>query len=233
MKNKPSRSKNIVRPALAMAPAFLVALLLAAATAVPRAAAADDHPRTNATPAAAGGHGHGDGLRKLKSGRSSRSSSRDNVFDRPKGDGENLGGKKKKRRKNKKKKKKKGTKKMATKKKESSKSSAATAAVDGREGQCQTMTIYRLKEDLVQGETYVGDLTDGEPRDTVAITMPFYRFEDGEDAMGEIVQDWTWNFDNDGIGEMVFNFDGGGQIFTSFTLDCAAGGSTNPITGGT
>ena len=227
---KPSRSNNIVRPALAMAPFALVAVLLAASAAVPRAAAADDHPRTNASPVAAGGHGDVIGLRKLKS---SRSSSRDNVFDRPEEEGETLGGKKKKRRKDEKKKKKKnGKKKTATKKKESSKSVAATS-LDGREGQCQTMTIYRLKEDLVQGETYVGDLTDGEPRDTVAITMPFYRFEDGEDAMGEIVQDWTWNFDNDGIGEMVFNFDGGGQIFTSFTLDCAAGGSTNPITGGT
>ena len=32
---------------------------------------------------------------------------------------------------------------------------------------------------------------------------------------------------------MVFNFNDGGQVFTSFTLDCAAGGATNPIIGGT
>ena len=223
MKNKPSRSKNIVRPALAMVPAFLVAFLLAAAAAVPRAAAADDHPRTNATPAAAGGHGDGggDGLRKLKS---SRSSSRDNVFGR----------KKRKRRKDKKKKK--GKKKTTPKKKKESSKSVVATGLAGREGQCQTMTIYRLKEDLVEGVTYVGDLTDGEPRDTVAINIPFYSSEDGEVTMGEIIQDWTWNFGGDGIGKMVFNFNeanGGGQIFTSFTLNCAAGGATNPITGGT
>ena len=213
MKSKISRSRHIVRPALAMASAALVAALLFVAS-------ADDHPRTNRIAAAAAG----DGRRVLKSKSGSGFSSRDNVFDRSKEDAETLGRKKKK----------KGKKKNnAKKKKDSAASTADTTGLDGREGQCQTITVYRRKEDLVEGETYVGDLTDGQPGDTVTITIPFYGSEDGGDAMGEIVQDWTWNIGGDGIGDMIFNFNTGGQVFTSFTLDCAAGGSTNPITGGT
>ena len=228
MKSKISRNRHIVRPALAMASAALVAaLLFVAAT-----AAADDHPRTNRIAAAAAGVDvDGDGRRVLKSKSESGFSSRDNVFDRSKEDAEKLDRKKKKKR-GKDKKEKKG-KKNTTKKKDSAASSADTTGLDGREGQCQTMTIYRRKEDLVEGETYLGDLTDGQPGDAVIITIPFYGSEDGGDAMGEIVQDWTWNIGGDGIGDMIFNFDDGGQVFTSFTLDCAAGGSTNPITGGT
>ena len=105
---------------------------------------------------------------------------------------------------------------------------------------CQTMIIYRDRNDYVADESYVGNLSNGQPGGIVAISIPFYNADAdapaGPDAIGSIEQIWTWTFNGDGIGHMILNFDtdsGGGQVYTSFTLDCADGGSMNPIVSGT
>lgn len=221
---------------LASAALVAIAALLAA---MPRAAA-DDHPRTNRKIQTNGGDFES---RRLQQKRGNDDIQRrvrgNNVFDRSSPDQSKKKRHRRKRRSKKAKTRKKDKKRdrKITKSSLSSSSAAASSGLKGRDGQCQTMTIYRRKEDLIEGVTYFGDLTDGEPGDNVIITIPFYNSEvGGEDAMGDIVQDWTWNVNGDGIGDMVFNFNsasGGGQVFTSFTLDCTAGGSTNPITGGT
>ena len=229
--------KKKLRSSLVLASAALVAIA-ALLAAMPRAAA-DDHPRTNRKIQTNGGDFES---RRLQQKRGNDDIQRrvrgNNVFDRSSPDQS----KKKRHRRKRRSKKAKTRKKDKKRDRKITKSSLSSSPSEssgpkGRDGQCQTMTIYRRKEDLIEGVTYFGDLTDGEPGDNVIITIPFYNSEvGGEDAMGDIVQDWTWNVNGDGIGDMVFNFNsasGGGQVFTSFTLDCTAGGSTNPITGGT
>ena len=101
--------------------------------------------------------------------------------------------------------------------------------------------VYRDVRDDKEDKTYVGrhgylGQKDGKPGDTLVLKVPLYDKSDRSEQkqIGVFEEIWTWSFDGDGMGSMMFTMhdeDGEerGQLAAEFTL----AGLQNPVTGGT
>ena len=110
-----------------------------------------------------------------------------------------------------------------------------------RLAKCQKLVVYRDVRDYKEDKTYVGrhgylGQKDGQPGDTLVLKVPLYDKSDRSEQkqIGVFEEVWTWSFDGDGMGSMMFTMhdDDGeerGQLAAEFTL----AGLQNPITGGT
>lgn len=106
---------------------------------------------------------------------------------------------------------------------------------------CKKLVVYRDVRDYREDKTYVGrhgylGQKGGKPGDTLVLKVPLYDKSDRSEQkqIGIFEEVWTWSFDGDGMGSMMFTMhdeDGEerGQLAAEFTL----AGLQNPVTGGT